>query len=185
MQPETQQQPTSNWQFHAEGAQVASPTQSAQPAAIGPIEWTASEYISHSKSPSWYLALIGGAVVFGAIIYLLTKDIISVVSIAVVALVFGIAASRKPRVLHYSIDAHGIKAGQKYFPLGSFKSFSVIQEGPVNSIYLLPLKRLMPALTMYYPPEEEKKILDALSSFLPEERRQQDTVDRLMRKIRF
>lgn len=105
--------------------------------------------------------------------------------IVVVAIMFGVFAARQPRVLAYQLDHSGIRIGDKFYPYSEFKSFSVLDEGPVSSILLLPLKRFMPGVSMYYPPEQEEKIVTVIANYLPHEEREPDPLDRLMRKMRF
>jgi hypothetical protein len=47
------------------------------------------------------------------------------------------------------------------------------------------MQRFMPAISMYFEPQEEAKIVDALSSYIPREDRKQDAIDRMMHRIRF
>src|SRR6185312_239211 len=42
------------------------------------ITWTASEFIAHAKSFSWYTALGAGAAALAALVFLMTKDPVSV-----------------------------------------------------------------------------------------------------------
>jgi hypothetical protein len=98
---------------------------------------------------------------------------------------FGALAARKPRELTYSLDDHGLQVGDKFYPYMDFRSFSVMEEGAIHSITLMPLRRLMPLLTIYYDPADEDKIVNALADMLPHEDRQHDMVERLMRRLRF
>jgi hypothetical protein len=43
----------------------------------------------------------------------------------------------------------------------------------------------MPELSIYYPPEEEEKILNVLTGSLPNDQKQEHSFDRLMKRIRF
>lgn len=200
-----------NWQFHAGGASPAQPQQTVQsaqqqqtvPADVPPsapedpaqfmppvtgthhVEWTASEYVAHEKGLMWYVALLGGVVALTVVVYLLTKDLIAVVMIGLVAILFAILAARKPRVLHYEVGPQGVSIGGKMYPYADFKSFGVVTQGAFSSIVLMPLKRLMPALSVYYPPEEEQKIVEALSDYLPFAPVTPDFIDRTMFRIRF
>lgn len=152
---------------------------------IQPVSWTASEFISHQKNSGWYL-LLGIAGVIGAIIvFLLTHDVVSAVVIVVVVILLGVFAARKPRTLQYQLTSQGLQIGEKFYQYNLFKSFSVIDEGAINSVMLMPLKRLMPPITMYYDPQDEQKIADVLTAYLPYEERSKDMVDRFMNKIRF
>ena len=179
---QTPQAPQAGWQFRDEdpGASTGPPLPTGDP-----VVWSASEYVAHSKSAIWYLQLALVALVFAGIAYFITHDFVVVATIAVVAIIFGVAAGRKPRVLDYSVDSSTISIGQKQYPYAMFRSFSIIQEGPINSIYLMPAKRFNPPLSIYYPPEEEQQIVEIIGSRLPQEPREQDAIDRFMHRIRF
>lgn len=151
----------------------------------GSITWTASEYIAHHKSPGWYGALGGIAVVVAAVIWFFTKDIISAAVVIVAAIAFGGYGARQPRQLRYSLDNHGLTIGERRFVYQQFRSFSMVPEGAFASIVFVPLKRFSPLTTIYYDPADEAKIVALLSDRLPHEERQQAMIDRLMWRIRF
>lgn len=149
------------------------------------VSWTASEFIAHAKSAGWYTLLFLGAAVAAIGMYLLTKDKVTSTVLVVVALLFGIMAARKPRELNYAVNEAGITVGPKFYPYRNFKSFSVIQEGGVESVWFMPLQRFMPGLTIYFAPDEADKIMQVISSFLPFEPREADLLDRAMHRLRF
>lgn len=183
--PKPDRQPDSAstpWQFKADDNAAERPRPTSQPSSVS---WTASEFIAHDKASGWYGLLALGGALGAAIIYLLTRDIITTGMIIIVTVLFGVFAARKPRVLDYGLDGSGIHIGQKFYPYGDFKSFSVIDEGSISGIWLMPLRRFMPNLTIYYAPDDEDKILNVLSQYLPFEDRQHDMVDRFLRKVRF
>lgn len=151
----------------------------------GGVTWTASEFVAHEKSANWYLSFAGSAILLGAVIFLLTRDFVSLVVVFVAAVVMGIYASRKPRQLTYRIDEAGIAIGPKHFGYEEFRSFSIMPEGAFSSIVLLPLKRFSPLTTIYFAPDDEDTIVDMLVDRLPFEDFKFDAVDRLMRRIRF
>lgn len=149
------------------------------------VSWTASEFIEHSKNFGWYVKLAIVAVILAALVFLVTRDKISTGVIIVAAAALGIFAARKPRVLQYRLDDDGLSVGTKLYNYELFKSFSMVNEGAVLSIYLLPMKRFMPALTIYYAHADEEAIVNVLSERLPVSERRSDAVDRLMHRIRF
>jgi hypothetical protein len=149
------------------------------------VSWTASEFIVHQKNAGWYMLLVAAAVVLAAVIYLLTRDVVSTGMVGVVLVVLLLLASRQPRTLSYRLDGYGVHVGSKSYPYDSFKSFSVVDEGALNSITLLPLKRFMPPISMYYDPQDEAKISQVLSDYLPFVEGHKDVVDQFMRRIRF
>ena len=184
-QPPTPQaspdQPT--WQFTANEEQP-DPYQLPQNTTQD-ISWTASEYVSHDKSVSWF-ALAGLAVVaIAGVIYLVTREWISAIVVGVLGFAFAAFAGRQPGVLEYALDVQGVHIGSRVYPYGMFRSFSVLQEGGVQSILLVPLQRFGLPITIYYDPADEDKIIEVLGGRLPHENRNPSPIDNLMRKIRF
>lgn len=149
------------------------------------LSWVATEFVAHDKSPSWYMGLLLATLVVAAVVYLLTRDKISTGVVLVVALVFGMYASKKPHQLEYSVDKAGVSVGQKYHVYEEFRSFAIVPEGAFSSIVFMPLKRFATMTTIYYAPQDEDKIIDLLEDRLPLEEHGLDAVDRLMRRIRF
>lgn len=184
MQPETPQVPQAGWQFHNEAGDMQ-PMQGATSSDGPGVVWTASEYISHGKSNIWYVQLGLATAAATALAFLITRDVVVAITLILVGVIFGVAAGRKPRVLNYAVDNRGITISQNAYPYALFKSFSVIQEGSIRSIFLMPIKRFNPPLSLYYPPEEEQQIVETIGNHLPQEAREQDAIDRLMHKIRF
>jgi hypothetical protein len=123
------------------------------------ITWTASEFIAHEKSAGWYTMLALATAIIAGIVYLITRDYISVGVVVVAGIILGAYAAHEPRQLEY--------------------------EGAFSSITFMPLKRFSPPISIYYAPEDEDRIVTLLSDKLPIEQRRLDAVDNLMRKIRF
>lgn len=151
----------------------------------GTVTWSASEFIEHEKSAGWYLVFVLVVVAILGVVFLLTRDFISISLLGVLAVTFGVFASRKPRVLNYKLDSKGITIGQKFYPISLFRSFAVLEEGPFRSVNLLPLKRFMPPISLYYAPDDEQDVLSTFASLLPQEVKEPDALDRFMHRIRF
>ena len=177
-------EPQANWQFSADDG--SQPAEAPMPAAnVQPVRWTSSEYVAHNKGMAWF-ALLGLALCAAVgVIYVLTRDILAPAMVGVAGITFGTFAARPPRVLEYSVDGRGIQIGQKFYAYNDFKSFSLVEDGPLPAIMLLPLKRFLPPITVFYEPKEEETILDVLADYLPHEDKEPDLVDKLMRHIRF
>jgi hypothetical protein len=178
-----QEQPTptsdSNWAYTSDEKQADTVSD------VKPVTWTASEFVAHPKTAGWFLLLGLGAVALAAAIYLLSHDIISPIFIGIMAVTFGVFANRQPRVLEYTVDKYGIHIGEKLYTYPTLRSFSLVDEGAFHSILLSPMQRFMPPLSIYYAPEDEEKITQALGNYLPQENRSHDAIDRLMKKVRF
>ena len=183
------------WQYKPGGAQpplAAEPPlasgavqPSNKPPAVGAVTWTAAEYIEHDRSSSWYVILVAATLILSAVTYFITKDYFATGVMMVLGFIVGFSASHKPRQLEYEISDSGLRIGAKTYPYNQFKSFSVIQEGALSSINLVPIKRLMPMITAYFAPGDQERIVSALGNQLPYEERQMGKVDRLSRRLRF
>jgi hypothetical protein len=149
------------------------------------VTWQASEYIDHGQDAKWYAVLIIGTILLTGLVYLLTKEYMSAAIIIILGLIVGLAAKRKPQQIMYEISSSGIRIGEKNYRYIAFRSFSIIQEGGLNSISLLPVKRFLPAMSIYYEPGDEEKIVDIMSEHLPYEEHKVDAIDRLSRRLRF
>jgi hypothetical protein len=149
------------------------------------ISWTASEFVAHEKSAGWYFGLaLAGAAIAG-LVFLITRDYISAVVVLVGTFALGVLGSKKPKQQQYVLGPRGLTAGQKQYDYSAFKSFAVVPEGAFSSIVFMPLKGFAPLTTIYYPPEDERKITDLLAQHLPFEEHKLDAVDHLMQRIRF
>lgn len=185
--------PDNQWKYTSDQGQVADePVLSPdyQPPAQrggGPeeVSWTASEFVAHSKNGEWFGLLGLAALAIAAIVWFITRDKISVGVVVVVAILLGVTASRKPRVLDYHLDARGLGVQEKFYPYGDFRSFAVIREGAFSSIMFIPLKRFAPPISIYYDPQDEEAIAAVISKHLPIEERQHDMIDKITRGIRF
>jgi hypothetical protein len=148
-------------------------------------QWTASEYVSVDKSMLWYLALAVGSFVVGVLLYVITRDVIGVFVVGIFAIAIGLFAGRPAKILHYSLDETGLTVDQKQYAYAVFKSFAVIEEGAIDCIWLISLRRFAPPVAMYFDPKDEEKIIDILSEFLPMEERKPDSIDTFMTRIGF
>lgn len=180
--PEQPAPAESSWQYRDD--ENTAPGPFARHTAA-PVSWTASEYVAHDKNAGWYVLVVLAALGLGGLIYLFTREWVSPVVVVLLGIAFAAFGARKPQVLEYAIDDAGVRIGQKLYPYGLFRTFSVIEEGAVRSILLMPLQRFNLPINVYYDPADEEKIIDALSFHLPHEDRQLSAIDNLMRKIRF
>lgn len=185
----------SPWQYKPDGQTVSQPPElsrpgtkgrsSSKPAKDSTITWTASEYIDHSRGPSWYLALIVSTILLAIAIYLVTKDYFASGVIVVVGLIVGVFSTHKPKQVSYELSSSGLKAGEKVYPMSLFRSFALIREGALSSVNLIPIKRFMPPLSIYFDPSDGPKIIAILGDHLPLEEGGLDAIERLSRRLRF
>lgn len=170
----------------AESQFVASPTPGpvAEPHA-GPVTWQASEYIHHEKDGVWFIGLIVVSVVLVALSIFLIKSWTFTALIVVMAASVVIYARRPPRTLTYSLSYQGLAVNEKTYSLNDFRAFGIVQDGPLFSIVLIPVKRFMPSVNVYFPQEQGEKIVDVLGESVPMEHIELDAIDKLVKKLRF
>ena len=156
----------------------------AKPPAAGNFSWTASEYIEHNRGPGWYLLLFLATVALAAGAYFLTKEYFTAGTIVVLGIIVVLYARQKPRQVTYELSSSGIRVGEKLYAYSLFKSFSLINDGGLNNIQFMPLKKLMPPISAYYQAADEEKITDILGQYLPLEQGKPSGIDRLSRRLR-
>lgn len=149
------------------------------------IAWDASEYIHHEKTFMWYVTCAFAGMILTLLSFFLMRSWSFSALIVVITAALIILGRRPPRTLHYELSSTALKIDGTPYPLVGFKSFGVVPEGGVHSIVLIPVKRFMPSVNLYFPPEHGEEIVDRLGAHLPMERFEPDIVDRFVRKIRF
>jgi hypothetical protein len=209
MNGDTQQQPEGgNWQFKPDNPTpptqpveqqpsqevpetrlpLADPAdfedQAPAPVASPEVSWTASEFIAHEKGFRWFLGLAAITVVLSLFAYFVIHDMVAMIAIILIAIIFGMMATHKPRVLDYHIGPAGVSIANRTFSYAEFKHFGVMHEEAFSNITLIPTGRFAPTLSIYYPPEQEEQIVETLSQYLPLAPVQYDGLDRFLRRIR-
>lgn len=149
------------------------------------MEWQASEYIHHHKNAAWYLIYGLASVALIALLYLILRDVLSVIVIGLMAVTLLVFASRPPKTLRYAITDRGLEIGERKYAYESFKSFSVVNSGGIENILVDPMHRFMPPITIYFEPHDGQKVFEILSNQLPYNEYQADIVDKITEKIRF
>jgi hypothetical protein len=195
MNPEQQPTDAANEnQWNYTSGQLVAEGEQMQPALDSPganndneplISWSASEFIEHDKSVGWYIVLAIGSVVTSIVLYLITKQIMSVILVILMSVVFGVYGSAKPRTLSYSVSPSGLMVGNKFHSFSTIKSFSVISEEGMPYIQILFQKRLSVPVNIYTAPNELDSVVDAISRFVPYDQKKRDIADKLSSRIRF
>ncbi len=178
------QDEASGW-YHQPTADAGVSTNKPADNQTDTVEWTASEFIAHDKGFGWYAVFALVAAAIAALLYLIIRDVFSIVVVIIMAAILAVAASRKPRVMAYKLDRSGLTVGSKFYSYRAYKSFSLPETGPFVSIELSPLKRLGFPVSLYLAPDNQDKVLEVLSDHLPMERRELSSLDHLMHQLRF
>lgn len=182
MQPQENQ---NYWQQTDETMNNSEPVPVTPDTGSEPISWQASEFIHHEKNGTWFVALAGVATVLLLLDVFFVKSWTFGALIVVMAIAAFVVARRPPRTVNYILSAQGIAIDEKHFSFHDFRAFGVLQEDAFYSIRLVPAKRFMPMVSVYFPPEQGEHIVDIFGAILPMERIELDLIDKLVEKIRF
>ena len=172
------------WKFNETDGQTPETTDTSnkQP----DISWTALEYAHHEKNTRWYIVLSIVAAGIAVLVYFInSKSITSPLAIIAFAIMFAVLASRKPRELEYRIDETGIFVDNKLYPYADYKSFMIVEEDELRSIWLHPIKRFNLIVPIYFQPEDEKKIVDTIANIIPIQNQKLDLISQLMHYVHF
>jgi hypothetical protein len=149
------------------------------------FSWNAPEFVHHPKNFAWYAQFTLVSLALAALIYFLTKSIVSISVVIVGTLLLAYYSAKEPQEITYSMNNRGITVRQKYYAYENFRSFSLVEEGTARSIVFMPQKRFALMLSIYYQVNDEEMIIGLLSTVLPMTEFSHDVVDRLMHHIRF
>jgi hypothetical protein len=149
------------------------------------LTWNASEFHAHEKTANWYVLLAMATIAVGAVLYFLTKSIVTPVVVVIGGCMLGVFGTHKPNQIDYGLNSHGLRIGKKEYAYDEFQLFVVTPQSIYPEVTLIPTKRFMPSLSLRYTPEVEDKVLNILADHLPSEVRRLDLVDNLMQHIRF
>lgn len=156
--------------------------QQARLPEVEPVQWQAAEYVQNDKNPLWYVGfavvvilLMAAAIMLGAWSF--------AVLIPVMAVALVVYAHRPPAEMNYALSEKGLYINDRLHPLSEFKGFGVIQEPGLNSLVLIPIKRLKPSVTAYFPTEVGEQAVDLLGGYLPMQDIHHDMFDVIVRKL--
>lgn len=165
--------------------QPPAPAAPQSPAPSESLSWQASEYVHHEKERLWFVLLILGALALLAVAIFLIKSYTFAALIVVMTIALGVYAVRPPKIISYQLSSSGVQINDKHFHFHDFRYFGVIEDGPLYLIMLIPNKRFMPAINLYFPAESGEVIVDAIGARLPMEHVELDAFDKMMRYLRF
>lgn len=149
-----------------------------------PVNWQAKEFVHQEKDSKWFILFGIVAAVFMAVAIFLMQSWTFAALLVVIAIVIVVLAKRPPRLMSYSLSEKGLHIGDTLHSFSDFRAFGIIHDGEEFSIMLIPTKRFLPGITIYFPEEAGEEIVDALGSRLPMQDLRLDLVDRIVRKLR-
>ena len=153
-------------------------TQANKPADI---VWQDLEFPIREKTSFWYLKLISLALIITGLLYLFTKDIVTVVVIILCLIVLLLFGLKKPKSVNFLVSNRSFKIGNHEYQLNLFRSYTIrVINANHNAISFLPIKRFSPEVTLYVKHEKTPEILQMLSNILPMEESKLSIIDYIM-----
>lgn len=150
-----------------------------------PLTWTAAEFIHLDKTIWWFVAFWIVAAAFVALDIFFLRSYTFSVLIVVMSVAVMIYVRRPPRELSYSLSASkGLYIADKLHPYEEFKSFGIVKDGSHVSIFLIPVKRFAPGVSVYFPEELGDDIAEILGKNLPMQNIKLDVLDNIVRGLR-
>jgi hypothetical protein len=152
--------------------------------AKAPVRWQATEYIHRDKTPLWFVLFALVCIALIALAIFVIQSITFAVLIPVMAAALLVYSRRPPRVIDYTLSRQGLHVNDHLYPFAEFKSFGVIHGDDEYSVFLVPVKRFKPGVSVYFPEEAGEAIVDMLAARLPMRELHLDVVDQIIRKLR-
>lgn len=170
-------------ELNEDGADEPSSSPDVDP-LLAPVRWQGTEYIHREKSPVWFVIFAIICVVLILIAIFVIQSITFAILIPVMATALLVYAKRPPRLIDYTLSRQGLHVNDHLYPFSEFKSFGVIHGDDEYSVFLVPVKRFRPGVTVYFPEEAGEAIVDMLAARLPMREVHLDAVDQIIRKLR-
>lgn len=153
--------------------------------ASSTISWVSPEYYSGDKNKMWYVWFTIIVLIMIAISVLLIKSWSFAILILIMATSLVIYSKRPPQEIKYTLSMkQGLYVGETLYNLQDYKSFKLIRDGGRNSVFLVPIKRFSPGISVYFPEESGERIIDILASRLPMEESSPDIMDKIISKLK-
>jgi hypothetical protein len=148
------------------------------------FSWVGPEFVMVEKSSRWFMGLFAAVLILGGLIYLVTRDFISVGTIVIAIILLGTYSLRRPKNIAYNLNDQSIGIGKRRFLYSEYKHFTVNQEGNYVIINFVPLKRFsLPVGACCRLGSEEDQVINYLSLKLPYEQHKMDMFDSIIQRM--
>lgn len=148
------------------------------------VRWQATEYIHREKNLPWYMVFGVIVIVLILLAIFLLQSITFAILIPVMAAAVVIYSLRPPAVINYTLSRKGLHINDHLHHFEEFKEFGLIRGDDEYSVLLVPRKRFLPGVSVYFPEDAGEAIVDMLAARLPMHEIKLDPIDRLTRFLR-
>lgn len=148
------------------------------------LRWQGQEHVHREKNMVWFVAFGVIVLVLLAMAIFWIRSFTFAALIPVMALAMVVYVRRPPALIEYTLSRKGLHVNDALYNYDDFKAFGVVSDGEEHSILMVPRKRFMPGVTLYFPEELGESLVDFLAARLPMVDYKPDVIDRLTRLLR-
>jgi hypothetical protein len=149
------------------------------------IEWRAPEFRHYPKNAAWFItfAIIVALLVFYQIFQ---HDWFGAISVAVIAVLFGIFAMHRPGIVTVKISTRGLHIDDTQIPFNNIKQFWIVDNDHHKTLNLDTTAYLNHQLSIELEDQDADEVQEILSELLPEKEEQDETIaQRIAHKLKF
>lgn len=136
-----------------------------QPETI--IEWRAPEFRHYPKNAAWFITF--ALIVALLVIYqLFQNDWFGAISVAIIAVIFGVFAMHQPKEVTVRISTYGLHIDDTNIPYTRIKQFWILDNDRHNSLHIETTAYLNHLLTIELHEQDADEVREILAEILPE-----------------
>lgn len=148
-------------------------------------EWEAPEFTKYEKDVYWTAILAIGSIAI-TIFFLLTKNYIGALVIAMLAILVYVYSKKEPRLIRFAITPMGIKIENKLYKFEELKSFWIFYEpGEIKELSVRTKQLINPYLGLPLGNAKPVTIRQIMLKFLREKKQEEPVANILARRLGF
>ncbi len=148
------------------------------------FSWESSEYVHHERNRLWYVVYISASALIAIVIFLITRDIFSSLTLVLMSGGLLFMVRQKPQNRKYTISEDGIEVDGRFFDFERFRSFSIVPEGDIFLLSMRPVRRFDLAIEAYFVEDQGESIFNILKDYLPQETKNESVVTNIIHRMK-
>lgn len=145
-------------------------------------EWTVGEYERHARGTLWHILMISFGIIF--VIYALATDnFLFAIIIILSAIIIFLQSAVEPHQVPFAITDLGIILGNRFYEFKEFRSFYIIYDQEVRTIFFDTASALRPDLRIPLGDQDPLEVRQLLQGMLTEDlEKEEPFADRAARR---
>ncbi len=149
------------------------------------IEWQAPEFKHYPKNAAWFITfiIIGGLLVFYQVFQ---KDWFGAISIGLIAILFGVFALHRPKIVTVRISTLGLHIDDTHIPFNNIRQFWIVNTEHHKTLNVETTAYLNHQLVIELEDQDANEVQEIMEELLPEKEEKHPTVaQKIAHKIKF